>query len=102
MKFFSQNNEDIFIYKNFINKYCESGVFVELGGYDGLTYSNSKFFEDTLGFKKIVLIEPTSYFNLMKSNRPNCDCYNYAISRSEGKEIFIGMLVIQLQDYYIQ
>ncbi len=90
MIFYSQNNEDIFIYKNFINKRCESGIFVELGGYDGITYSNSKFFEETLGFKKIVLIEPTTYFNLMKQNRPNCDCYNYAISKTESKQLFIG------------
>ncbi len=90
MKFYSQGNQDIFIYKNFINKKCDNGVFVEIGGYDGLTFSNSKFFEETLGFKKIVLIEPTNSYYSMVRNRPNCDCYNYVVSLTEGKELFIG------------
>ena len=60
--FYSQLGEDIYIFKNFINKKVEDGIFVELGAMDGIIYSNSKFFEDTLNFKG-VLIEPTSLYN---------------------------------------
>ena len=35
--FYSQQGEDVFIYKNFINKFNSSGIFVELGGMNGIT-----------------------------------------------------------------
>jgi len=88
--FYSQQGEDVFIYNNFINLKNSTGVFVELGGFDGQTYSNTKFFEDTLSFSGI-LIEPTeSQFKKMVSNRPNCICYNYAISYDESESTMIG------------
>lgn len=48
MNFYSQQGEDIYIYRNFINKQVPDGIFVELGAMNGVTYSNTKFFEDTL------------------------------------------------------
>ena len=87
--FYSQLGEDIYIFKNFINKKVEDGIFVELGAMDGIIYSNSKFFEDTLNFKG-VLIEPTSLYNNLIINRPNCKNYNYAINYSIGNVEFIG------------
>jgi FkbM family methyltransferase len=87
--FYSQLGEDVFIFKNFINKIVKDGIFIELGALDGEKYSNSKFFEDNLGFTGI-LIEPTKNFNKLIINRPNCKNYNYAISNIEGENIFIG------------
>lgn len=87
--FYSQLGEDLFIYKNFINKIVKDGIFIELGALDGVKYSNSKFFEDQLGFTGI-LIEPTRNYNKLIINRPNCKNYNYAISNIEGENIFIG------------
>jgi hypothetical protein len=87
--FFSQQGEDIFIYKNFINKVVEDSIFVELGAMDGIIYSNTKFFEDILKFKGI-LIEPTIQYNNLINNRPNCDCYNVAINYTTGKVKFLG------------
>ena len=46
MNFYSQQGEDVYVYHNFINRENPEGVFVELGGFDGITYSNSKFFEE--------------------------------------------------------
>jgi hypothetical protein len=48
--FYSQQGEDIYIYNNFINKIVPDGTFIELGAMDGVIYSNTKFFEDTLKF----------------------------------------------------
>ena len=87
--FYSQQGEDVYIHKNFVNTYASDGVFVEIGGFDGVTYSNTKFFEDTLGFKG-VLIEPTIQYKLMVRNRPNCDNYNYAVAKTRGHIDFIG------------
>ena len=56
--YYSQQGEDLFIYRNFINKNDnKDGIFLELGACDGHVYSNTKFFEDKLNFKGI-LIEP--------------------------------------------
>jgi len=87
--FYSQQGEDVYIYNNFINNDTPDGIFVELGGYDGITYSNSKFFEDTLGFTG-VLIEPTHQYHTMCRNRPNCHNYNYAVHSSSELVKFIG------------
>jgi hypothetical protein len=36
--FYSQQGEDVYIYKNFINKVSPDGIFVELGAMDGICY----------------------------------------------------------------
>jgi FkbM family methyltransferase len=56
---------------------------------DGITFSNTKFFEDELNWKG-VLIEPTQQFNNLILNRPNCYNFNYAISEKEGEIDFLG------------
>ncbi len=56
---------------------------------DGITYSNTKFFEDKLQFKG-VLIEPTNTYNNLIINRPKCKCYNIAVNYSTGPVKFIG------------
>ena len=76
--FYSQLGEDLFIFKNFINKIVKDGIFIELGALDGIKYSNSKFFEDELGFTGI-LIEPTKNYQKLIINRPNCINLNIAI-----------------------
>ena len=55
--FYSQQGEDLLIYRNFINLPTKDGIFLELGACDGLLYSNTMFFEKYLGFSGI-LIEP--------------------------------------------
>jgi len=57
--FYSQYNQDKFIYENFFHNKKE-GVFIDIGAYDGLMLSNSKFFEDTMNWTGIC-IEP-EYF----------------------------------------
>ena len=48
-KYYSQCNEDIYLNeKIFKNK--KKGTYIELGALDGILYSNTKFFEDTLNW----------------------------------------------------
>ncbi len=57
--YFSQSGEDEFLNNNyFLNK--KDGIYIELGALDGVLYSNTKFFEDNLNWKGI-LIEPHPY-----------------------------------------
>lgn len=89
MNFYSQQGEDIYTYRNFINKYTPDGIFVELGAMNGITYSNTKFFEDTLGMSG-TLIEPTKQYNELIMNRPKCKNYNKAVYCRETKVSFLG------------
>ncbi len=54
------------------------GIFVELGGYDGLFQSNTAFLEFERGWTG-VLIEPSPVqFERCKQNRPKSQCFQYA------------------------
>jgi len=60
------------------------GTFLEMGALDGVKYSNTKFFEDSMGWSG-VLIEPIpSAFELLRINRPRSKSYNLAVSKTEG------------------
>ena len=50
MLFFSQQGEDLYVLKNYINKKNPSGIFVEVGALDGIMFSMSRFFHKTLHF----------------------------------------------------
>ena len=58
----------------------KNGTYIELGALDGILYSNTKFFEDFLSWKGI-LIEPHPYkFQSLKINRPNNFLFNNVVS----------------------
>ena len=48
----SQSKEDIWMYENAFYK-VRDGIILESGAFDGLTYSNSFFFETYLNWKAI-------------------------------------------------
>lgn len=89
MNFYSQLGEDKYIYEKYF-KDKHTGVFLELGAMDGVVYSNTKFFEDTLHWSG-VLIEPhPGMFRTLQANRPSSKCYNCAVSNEDAD---ITMLV---------
>lgn len=82
-KFYSQHFQDLFIYRNFINK-NNNGIFVEIGAFDGINHSNTKFFEDSLGFTGMLIEANPKLYNQCLINRPNCICHNFAITDKPG------------------
>ena len=83
--YYGQCGEDEIVHERYF-KNKRNGVFLELGALDGVKYSNTKFFEDTLGWTG-VLIEPLSdQFEKCKVNRPKSKIYNYIASNSEGSK----------------
>lgn len=65
------------------------GTIVEIGALDGQLFSISKFFEDYLGWRSI-LVEASPYnFKKLAKNRPHSIKYNTAICRQEHIE-FVG------------
>lgn len=66
---------DIILDKIFNKK--ENGVFIELGGYNGLTQSNTAFFEFYRNWTGII-VEPSNRFKECIENRPKSKCFNFA------------------------
>jgi FkbM family methyltransferase len=81
--YWGQKGEDRHIHKTYFPT-LQNGTFLEMGALDGITYSNTKFFEDTLNWSG-VLIEPIpSKFAALRSNRPRCSLFQCAVSTKEG------------------
>jgi FkbM family methyltransferase len=55
-----------------------NGFFIELGAHDGLTQSNTAFFEFSRGWKGILIEPSISQFEKCAVNRPNSVCFNAA------------------------
>ena len=77
--YYSQCQEDIFLNENIFNNKT-NGVYIELGALDGILYSNTKFFEDTLNWTGILIEPHPDKFILLKQNRPNNFLFNDLVS----------------------
>jgi len=71
------------VYKRVIGDKC-NGVFLDIGANDGVTYSNSFFFEESLQWRGICVEPNPLTFEKLKKNRP--DCINYNIGAGEKPE----------------
>ena len=82
----SRKDEDLTVYNTFFIQREEKGVYVEMGAFDGMRESNSRFFDECLGWDGL-LVEPNP---LMRSkvikNRPHAHRMFYAPSCSEEEE----------------
>ena len=86
--FYGEARQDEFIYKTFFFKKEEPGIFVDVGSHNGVTHSNSFFFEKELGWNGIC-IEPNPFlFKELQATR-KCKCINVACSNSKGMRNFI-------------
>lgn len=89
----SRLDEDKFIYETFFrNKTVTNGTYVELGAYDGIQESNSRFFDKCLGWKGLLIEgNPENYQDTIRSRpfahkmsfAPSCD----AAYEAENKTI---------------
>ncbi len=66
--FYSQSGQDRFLHEH-VFKGKRNGVFVDIGAYDGITLSNSYFFEQTLGWTGICVEPIPATFEKLKSIR---------------------------------
>ena len=89
MKYHSQFTQDKFIYENYFKDKVD-GYFVDIGAHDGITFSNSKFFEE-LGWEGICIEPNPKIFESLKSNRTN-RCVMKAISDRVGKSQFLQII----------
>jgi len=81
---------DVHLFNYFINKKNINGTFLEIGGFDGITYSNTYALEKYLNFKGILIEPSPSSFQKMIKNRPNCYNVQCAISNDKTEIDFVG------------
>jgi FkbM family methyltransferase len=68
VKFYSQLGQDRYVLENFFRG-KRGGVFVDIGAYDGETYSNTLFFERSMGWSGLCVEPLPSAFAKLKTLR---------------------------------
>jgi len=85
MNYKSQIGQDKYVLDNiFANK--KNGYFIELGGADGVTYSNTYYMEKELDWNGICIEPNPKYKECLKKNR-NCHKEFCPVYSSSGKEV---------------
>ena len=83
------NNEPLDKKLDELFKHKENGFFIELGANDGLTQSNTAFFEKSRKWRG-VLVEPSLVgYNLCVKNRPASTCFNCACVSNEYNDEYV-------------
>ena len=87
-EYYGQLLEDKHIHERYLPG-VRNRVFLELGAFDGVTYSNTKFFEDTLGWTGVLIEAHPEAYKALVRNRPRCKTYHYAVSTRYNDVEFI-------------
>jgi len=66
----SQSGEDKFLLAKYFHGLC-GGTYLEMGGYDGVKYSNSHLFNKAFGWKGVLVELGPLNFQKLQKNRPN-------------------------------
>lgn len=85
----SQVGQDKYIHETFF-KNKHNGVFVDIGAHDGITFSNSYFFEKELGWNGICIEPRTHLYEKLKGCR-SCACVRACISDQTGMVPFLNI-----------
>jgi len=86
-QYFSQFQQDEFVNETlFKNK--KNGIFVDIGAHDGISYSNTYFFEKKLSWSGICIEPMPNIFSKLKNNR-NCICIKGCIADKNSEEEFL-------------
>jgi FkbM family methyltransferase len=86
VKFHSQVGQDRFLLENFFRG-KRGGVFVDIGAYDGETFSNSLFFERTMEWTGLCVEPLPAAFAKLRATR-KAICENVCVSDFEGEAEF--------------
>ena len=76
--YYGIQNLDEQIIKKYLN--FNNGFFIEVGGNDGITQSNTAFLEFNMGWKGLLIESIPQKFNQMVKNRANSICVNTCLS----------------------
>ena len=68
----------------------KNGIYIELGAYDGIQQSNTKFFEDNRNWTGILIEPSQKRYNSCLINRPKSLCFNYACVENNDIKLVKG------------
>jgi FkbM family methyltransferase len=85
--YFSQYLQDQFVDEVVLNR-KRNGFFLDIGAHDGISYSNSYFFEKYRAFNGICVEPNPTVFAKLKANR-NTTCMNVCIGQPDGMVKFL-------------
>ncbi len=86
-RYFSQSGQDRFLHEH-IFRDKRGGTFVEIGGYDGWTGSNTLFFEKVMGWQGLMVEASPTYIEHIRSVR-SAHVVHAAIDDVDGSDEFI-------------
>lgn len=86
--FMSQAGQDTVVDRYF--NHMEGGTFIDVGGYDGVTGSNTVFFEKWRSWTGI-LVEPVETYRSRAEKARTCPCLPFAVSDTAGTASFISV-----------
>ena len=87
--YFSQSGQDYFIDNHIFNG-KRDGTFVEIGGYDGLSYSNCLFFEAIRGWRGLFVEPSPEQMEKAKTIRQS-ECMELALGNQSQGNAFINI-----------
>ncbi len=82
MQFYSQCGQDKHMYEKYFPS-KRNGIFLDIGAYDGVTLSNTHFFEKEMGWTGICIEPNRDMFAKLVENRPKSKCLNLCIGFNE-------------------
>lgn len=88
--FHSQDKQDEILEKNVFKGY-KRGIFVDVGAWDGVCYSNTLFFEREREWSGIHIEPIQAQYEELVKNRPNAVNLNVAVSDFEGQTEFLSI-----------
>lgn len=83
----SQDGQDVFLDRE-IFRGRRAGIFVDIGANDGVTLSNTWFFEKARGWKGVCVEPQPNIFAKLRSNR-RCTCLQGCVSDVPGNAAFL-------------
>lgn len=86
-RYYSQFGQDKYL-NEIIFKNKKNGFFVDIGAHNGIKLSNTKFFEDELGWNGICIEPSPKIFQKLEKNR-KCICINACVSNETKKARFM-------------
>jgi FkbM family methyltransferase len=88
-QYFSQFGQDRYLHQRLFET-NRDGVFVDVGAYDGLTGSNTLFFEKFLGWQGVCIEPDAAQFAKLKTYR-SCDCVQACIADKDSTARFLSV-----------
>ena len=90
-KYYSQVGQDKFIYETFFKPLGDyQGFFLEIGAHDGISHSNTYFFERSLGWRGLCIEpRPTSFKELQRHRK--CVCLQVALAAKTEQRLFLDI-----------